>query len=107
MRIAAVLALGVLGIVLAASAQALTISNADDDAHTVIIKTGGESTELVVEPQKAVEAACASGCTVELENGEIYEMHGGEEAAIEGGILFVDAVPGEDNDDTAALPPKE
>jgi hypothetical protein len=107
MRIAAILALGVLGMFLAAPAQALTISNADDDAHTIIIKTGGDSTELVVEPQKAVEAPCASGCTVELENGEIYEMRGGEEAAIEGGVLFVDAVPGGDNDDTAALPSKE
>jgi hypothetical protein len=105
MRIAAILGLGVLGMLMAAPAQALTISNTDDDAHTVIIKTGGDSTQLVVEPQNAVEAPCASGCTVELENGEQYEMHGGEEVSIEGGTMFVDTVPpSEDDDDTASLP---
>jgi hypothetical protein len=100
MRLATVL--GALGIILAAPAQALTISNTDDDPHTVKIKTSGDSTELVVEPQKAVEAACASGCIVELASGEKYEMNGGEEVSIEGGVIFVDAVPGGD-DDTAAI----
>ena len=106
MRIATFLGLGVVGIFLAAPAQALTISNTDEDSHTITVRTGGDSTELVVEPQMAVEASCTSGCTVELENGEQYEMHGGEEVSIEGGIIFVDAVPGadEEDDDTAALP---
>ncbi|MGH6803957.1 MAG: hypothetical protein ACREC3_11415, partial [Methyloceanibacter sp.] len=46
------------------------------------------------------------GCTVELENGENYEMKGDEEVSIEGGVIFVDAVPGsddDDDDDTAAI----
>jgi hypothetical protein len=52
----------------------------------------------------AVEAPCAAGCTVELENGELYDMKGGEEVSIEGGVIFVDAVPGsDDDDDTAAI----
>lgn len=93
MRIAIILGLGVLGMLLAPPAQALTISNTDTDSHTITVKTGGDSTELVVEPDKVVEAPCASGCTVELENGEQYEMKGGEEVSIEGGIMFVDAVP--------------
>jgi hypothetical protein len=50
----------------------------------------------MIEPQKTVEAPCVSGCTLELDNGEIYEMKGGEQAAIEGGVLFVDAVTGID-----------
>lgn len=104
MRIATILGLGVLGMFLASPAQALTISNTDGDAHTVTVKTGGDSTELVVEPQKAVDVPCASGCTIELENGEIYEMSGGEEVSIEGGIIFVDALSGEGGDDTASLP---
>jgi hypothetical protein len=100
MRIAIILGLGVLGIFLAPPAQALTISNTDPDSHTITVKTGGDSTELVVEPDMAVEAPCASGCTVELENGEQYEMKGGEVVSIEGGIIFVDAVPGgEDSED--------
>jgi hypothetical protein len=87
-------------------AQALTISNTDPDPHTVTVKAGSDSTELVVEPQMAVEPPCAAGCTVELENGENYEMKGGEEVSIEGGVIFVDAVPGsddDDDDDTAAI----
>lgn len=105
MRIAIILGLGVLGMFLAPPAQALTIFNTDPDAHTVTIKTGGDSTELVVEPDKAVEAPCASGCTVELENGEQYEMRGGEQVSIEGGTMFVDAVPGGEDagEDTSAL----
>ena len=96
MKIATILGLGVLGIVLAAPAQALTIANSDEASHTVVVKAGGDSTELVIESQKTVEAPCASGCTLELDNGEIYEMKGGEQAAIEGGVLFVDAVSGVD-----------
>ncbi|HET6379166.1 MAG TPA: hypothetical protein VFG05_12810 [Methylocella sp.] len=94
MRIAAILAFGVLGIVLAAPAQALTVSNADAEARKIVVRSGSDSVELVIEPQKTAEPSCQAGCTVELENGEIYEMHGGEEAIIEGGTLFVDAVTG-------------
>ncbi|HLC08278.1 MAG TPA: hypothetical protein VJK06_03235 [Methyloceanibacter sp.] len=105
MKIATILGLGVLGMLFILPAQALTISNTDPDPHTVTVKTGSDSTELVVEPQMAVEPPCAAGCTVELENGEQYEMKGGEEVSIEGGIIFVDAVPGneDDDDDAAAL----
>jgi hypothetical protein len=107
MRFATVLGLGVLGMLFTLPAQALTISNTDPDPHTITVTTGGDSTELIVEPEMAVEAPCAAGCTVELENGEQYEMKGGEEVSIEGGIIFVDAVPGSDDDgdddDAAAL----
>ena len=99
MRIATILGLGVLGMLFTLPAQALTISNTDPDPHTVTVKTGSDSTELVVEPQMAVEPPCAAGCTVELENGELYDMKGGEEVSIEGGVIFVDAVPGSDDDD--------
>ena len=95
MKIAASLGLGVLGMIMAAPAQALTIANNDNDPRTVTVKAGSDSTKLVVEPQQTVEPACASGCTLELENGEIYEMRGGEEVAIEGGVIFVDAVKGD------------
>jgi hypothetical protein len=106
MRIAAILGLGVLGMLFVLPAQALTISNTDPDSHTITIKAGSDSTELVVEPQMAVEPPCTAGCTVELENGEQYEMKGGEEVSIEGGVIYVDAVPGseDDDDDTAAIP---
>jgi hypothetical protein len=102
MRIATILGLGVLGMLFSLRAQALTISNTDPDPHTVTIKAGSDSTELIVEPQMAVEPPCAAGCSVELENGEQYEMKGGEEVSIEGGIIFVDAIPGSEDDDADA-----
>jgi hypothetical protein len=95
MRIAAGLGLGVLGFLIALPAQALTISNSDPKTHTVTVKTGSDSTELTVQPAASAEPACQSGCTVVLENGEQFEMKGDEEVSIEGGTIFVDAVPSE------------
>jgi len=101
MRIATILGLGVLCMLFSLPAQALTISNTDPDPHTVTIKAGSDSTELIVEPQMAVEPPCATGCSIELENGEQYEMKGVEEVSIEGGIIFVDAIPGSEDADAA------
>ena len=99
MRIVTILGLGVLGMLLALPAQALTISNTDPDPHTITVKVGSDSTELTIAPETAVEPPCQSGCTVELDNGEQYEMSGGEDASIEGGTMFVDTTPGDDNAD--------
>jgi len=108
MRTVSILGLGVLGMFFALPAQALTISNTDPDSHTVTVKTGSDSTELTIAPETAVEPPCQSGCTVELENGEQYEMKGGEEASIESGVIFVDAAPGgADDDATGATDPGE
>ena len=102
MRIAAILGLGVLGFLIAPPAQALTISNIDPKPHTVTIKAGSDSTELTIAPDTAVEPACAGGCTIVLENGELYEMRGGEQASIEGGVLYIDVAPGGEAGDRAA-----
>jgi len=108
MRTVSILGLGVLGMFFALPAQALTISNTDPDSHTITVKTGSDSTELTIAPETAVEPPCQSGCTVELENGEQYEMKGGEEASIESGVIFVDAAPGgADDDATGATDPGE
>ncbi len=100
MRIVTFLGLGALGMLAASPAEALTISNTDPDPHTITVKTGGDSTELTIAPDTAVEPPCQSGCTVELENGEQYELKGGEDASIEGGTMFVDTAPGGDDADT-------
>ena len=106
MRTVTILGLGVLGLFSALPAQALTISNIDPDPHTVTIKAGGNSTELTIAPQAVVEPACEPNCTVELENGEQYEMEGGEEVAIEDGIIFVDDVPGSENAAGSGMTPE-
>lgn len=94
MRVAKLIGLGVLCMLFAGPAEALTITNTDPDAHTITVKAGGDSKELTIEPQTAVDPPCDKGCTVELESGEQYEMQGGEEVSIEDGVIFVDSVPG-------------
>jgi hypothetical protein len=96
MRIAAVLGFGVLGLLIAPPAQALTVSNLDSKPHTVTVKAGGDSTKVTIEPDMAAEPACASGCTIELEN-ELYDLKGGEQASIEGGVLYIDVAGGAGN----------
>jgi hypothetical protein len=95
MRTVTIFGLATLG--LCSPAQALTISNTDSDPHTITVKASGDSKQLTIAPQTEVEPACSSGCTVELENGEQYEMQGGEDASIEDGSLFVDAAAEGDN----------
>ncbi len=105
MRIVTNLGLGALVMLFALPAEALTISNSDPKPHTITVKSGSDSKELTIAPEAAVEPECQSGCTIELENGDVYELKGGEEASIDSGALFVDAVPGmEDNDMTGATP---
>jgi hypothetical protein len=99
MRLGGFLLASVAGLVFAAPASALTISNADPDPHTVIVTAGTDTKQLTVEPDQQVDAVCAEGCMVELENGEQYQMQGGETVSIEDGVIFVDAAPGSDADD--------
>jgi hypothetical protein len=92
MRTVTVLGLSVLGLFTAVPAQALTISNTDPDPRTITVEAGGESKELTIAPQASAEPPCEPACTIVLENGERYEMEGGEQVAIEDGAIFVDAV---------------
>jgi hypothetical protein len=103
MRIVTSLALGAVCVLFALPAEALTISNVDPKPHTITVKSGSESTELTLAPAQSVQPACQSGCTIELENGDVYELKGGEEATIDTGALFVDVVPAvEGNEMTGA-----
>src|SRR4030042_353937 len=76
--------------------QAPTISNIDPKPHKVTVIAGGSSNELTVEPEKQVDAACSGGCKVKLENGDEYELKGGETVSVDGGMMFVDHSPDAD-----------
>ena len=91
MRGVRVLGLALLGLFSALPAQALTITNTDPDPRTVTVKAGSDSNALTIEPGKSAEPQCKP-CTIELENGELYEMEGGEELVIEDGVIFADGV---------------
>ena len=91
MRSVRFLGLVLLGLLSALPAQALTITNTDQDPRTVTVKAGGDSNALTIEPGRAAEPQCKP-CTIELENGELYELEGGEDLVIEDGVIFVDGV---------------
>jgi hypothetical protein len=94
MRLVGFLVASTACIVFSLPASALTISNADPDPHTVTVTAGTDAKQVTVEPDQQVDAVCAEGCMVELENGEQYQMQGGESVSIEDGVIFVDAAPG-------------
>ena len=94
MRVASILYFGVLTMLFAVPAEALTITNSDADAQKITVKAGGDAKELTIAPQATVDPPCDKGCTVQLESDEQYELQGSEQASIEGGVLFVDAAPG-------------
>ena len=99
MRLGGVLIASVAGFVFTHSASALTISNEDPDPHTITVTAGTDTKQITVEPDQQVDAVCAEGCTVTLDNDEQYQMQGGETVSIEDGVIFVDAAPGSDADD--------
>lgn len=105
MRFVSIAGLGVLGLLYAGPAQALTISNVDSDPHTITVTVGSDSTELTIAPEKEVDAPCAEGCKVKLENGEVYDLKGGEAVSIEGGVIFVDTSPDADDADAPDIDP--
>jgi hypothetical protein len=99
MRLGGFFLASVAGLVFALPASALTISNVDPDPHTITVTAGTDVKQVTVEPDQQVDAVCTEGCLVELENGEQYQMQGGEAVSIEDGVIFVDSAPGSDADD--------
>ncbi len=100
-----VAALGVLSLLATGPAWALTISNLDPEPHKITVVAGSDSKELTVEPEKEVDAPCASGCKVKLENDEEYDLEGNETVSIEGGIIYIDHAPGIDDADIPDIDP--
>jgi hypothetical protein len=100
-----ILGAGFAGALFAFPASALTISNTDPDPHTVTVTVGTDSKQVTVAPNEEVDNICADGCMVQLENGEQYQMSGGETVSIEDGIIFVDTSPADNADDVPDVDP--
>lgn len=96
---------GVMILLCAAPAQALTISNIDPKPHTVTVMAGSDSKELTIEAEKEADAPCSDGCKVKLENGDVYELKGGETVSIEDGVMYVDHSPDSDVKDIPDVDP--
>jgi hypothetical protein len=105
MKFVSIAGLGALGLLYAGSAQALTISNVDPDPHTITVTVGSDSKQLTIAPEKEVDAPCGDGCKVKLDNGEEYDLKGGEAVSIEDGVIFVDSSPDADIGDSPDIDP--
>jgi len=105
MRVVSTAALGALVLLCAGPASALTISNIDAKPHTVTVTAGSDSKELTIDPAKNVDAPCSDGCKVKLENGDVYELKGGETVSIEDGVMYVDHSPDADIKDIPDIDP--
>ena len=86
MRFVGIAGLGVLGVICATPAFALSILNVDPDPHTITVTVGSDTKQLTLAPEKEVDAPCGDGCKVKLENGEEYDLKGGEAISIEDGV---------------------
>ena len=96
MRSIGVASLGVVALLCAGPVQALTILNIDPKPHTVTVTAGSDSKQLTIESEKEVDAPCSDGCKLKLENGDVYELKGGETVSIEDGVMYVDHSPDSD-----------
>lgn len=91
---------------LAEPAVALTILNSDAAAHNLKVTAGSETKQVTVAPNQQLENVCSGACLIELENGEQYQLNGGESVSIDGNALFVDSAPGGDAGGNPAAPPQ-
>ena len=105
MRLVRTAAFGLLVLFSAGPAYALTISNIDAKSHTVTVTCGSDSKQLTIDPAKNIDAPCSGDCKVKLENGDVYELKGGETASIEDGVLYVDHSPDADIKDIPNIDP--
>lgn len=65
-----------------AIASAATVTNRDDEAHTLIVSEGGEQVELSIGPGESIEI-CPAGCFVTMPNGDREVLTGTERLEIE------------------------
>lgn len=86
------------------AAEALSITNRDDQDYKLTIVEGPSSQNFVLKPDAIIENVCAKGCIVRLNDSEEdeYELEGNEVVSIEDGNLYYDgptapATPPADN----------
>jgi len=69
----------------AASAQAASAVNLDNEPRTLIVTEGGSKSELALGGGESVDF-CPNGCFVTMPNGDIEALTGGETVEISGGV---------------------
>ena len=65
-----------------AGASAATVTNLDDETHTLIVSEGGNQVEMSIGPGESIEI-CPQGCFVTMPNGDREVLTGSEKLEIE------------------------
>lgn len=63
-------------------AAAATVTNLDEEAHTLIVSEGGNQLEIPIGAGETIEI-CPQGCFVMMPNGDREVLTGGEKLEIE------------------------
>lgn len=63
-------------------AMAATVTNTDDEAHTLVITEGGQQVEVEISAGDTIEI-CPTGCFVVMPNGDREVLTGTERLEIE------------------------
>lgn len=69
---------------IASPAVAANVTNADGDAHVLIVTEDGEQSEVGLNPGQTVDI-CPNGCFVNMPNGDREALTGSESIEISGG----------------------
>src|SRR5262249_32464157 len=77
-----------------AAANAVSITNRDDQDHKVTVVEGDTKTDYVLKPSQALNGICAKGCTVHLDDDEEEEYQ-----------LEADDVVGREEEPASCAPP--
>ena len=74
------------------AADAVSITNRDDQDHKVTVVEGDAKTDYVLKPSQALNGICAKGCTVHLDDDEEeeYQLEADDVVSIEEGNLYYD-----------------
>jgi hypothetical protein len=80
----------VLSVMAVSPAHALKLTNRDATEQKLTINENNGSREQVLKPSETLEGICASGCTIQIKDGEEYEFDGNEIVSIEEGLMFLD-----------------
>ena len=91
MSSAAVVALAAAMLLVAADAQALTVSNRDTTDQRLEIRASGSAVpqNIVVKPQETLDGLCEAGCTIALESGAEEAFEGYEVLEVENGRFVI------------------
>src|SRR5262245_14793932 len=79
-----------LSLAIVSPAQALKLTNRDTVDQKLTITENSATREQTLKPTESVDGFCASGCTIQIQNGEEYEFDGNEVVSIEEGLLYLD-----------------